>query len=162
VACKARPAYCCLVPERREELTTEGGLDVAGQKARIARACAQLTEAGIRVSLFINAEVPQLRAARECGAPAVELHTGAYADARTPEEGERELRRLREAAKLGADLGLQINAGHGLNYQNVGPVAALPEVRELNIGHAIVARAVFTGLEEAVREMQRLMREARS
>jgi pyridoxine 5-phosphate synthase len=162
IASKARPAYCCLVPERREELTTEGGLDVAGQKSRIADACARLAEAGIRVSLFINPEAAQLRAAHDCGAPAVELHTGAYADAATPAECERELRRLREGAKLGDELGLQVNAGHGLNYQNVAAIAALPEIRELNIGHSIVARAVFTGLEEAIREMRRLLREART
>lgn len=162
VATNARPAYCCFVPERREELTTEGGLDVAGEKTRVARACERLAEAGIRVSLFINAEAAQLKAACECKAPAVELHTGAYADAATVQERERELNRLREAAKLGADLGLQVNAGHGLNYQNVAAIAALPEVRELNIGHSIVARAVFTGLEEAIREMRRLMREART
>jgi pyridoxine 5-phosphate synthase len=150
------------VPERREELTTEGGLEVAGREGPVADACARLAEAGIRVSLFINPAAPQLRAARECGAPAVELHTGAYADAATAPERERELRRIREAAKLGADLGLQVNAGHGLNYQNVGEVAAIAEIRELNIGHSIVARAVFTGLEEAVREMKRLLREARA
>ena len=161
VATKTRPAYCCLVPERREEVTTEGGLDVAGQKRRVAEACGRLAEAGIRVSLFINPETVQLQAARDCGAPAVELHTGAYADAHGHGR-ERELRRLRESAKLGAELGLQVNAGHGLNYENVGAVAALPEVRELNIGHSIVARAVFTGLEEAIREMRRLMREART
>jgi pyridoxine 5-phosphate synthase len=162
VATKAKPAYCCLVPERREELTTEGGLDVVGEKNRVARACARLSGAGIRVSLFINAEAAQLKAARECGAPAVELHTGAYADASTAHERERELDRLRQAAQLGTDLGLQVNAGHGLNYENVTAVAALSEVRELNIGHSIVARALFTGLEEAIREMRRLMREARA
>jgi pyridoxine 5-phosphate synthase len=162
VARQARPAYCCLVPERREEVTTEGGLDVVGQEQRVADACASLADAGIRVSLFINAETAQLQAARTCGAPAVELHTGAYAEAATEHERLRELRRLREAASLGAGLGLQVNAGHGLNYLNVTAVAALPEIRELNIGHSIVARAVFTGLEEAIREMRRLMREARA
>lgn len=162
VATRVRPAYCCLVPERREELTTEGGLDVVREKSRVARACEWLAEAGIRVSLFVNAEASQLRAARECGAPAVELHTGAYADAGTGSERERELEKLREAAKLGADLGLQVNAGHGLSYENVSAVAAVRELRELNIGHSIVARAVFTGLDEAIREMRRLMREARA
>jgi len=161
VATKARPTYCCLVPERREEKTTEGGLDVAGRKSRVQEACGRLGDAGIRVSLFINPEAVQLQAARDCGAPAVELHTGAYADA-TGTARDQELQRLREAAKLGAVLGLQVNAGHGLNYQNVGEVAALPEIRELNIGHAIVARALFTGLEEAIREMRRLMRGART
>lgn len=162
VALKARPAYCCLVPERREEVTTEGGLDVVAQKARVRDACARLGGNGIRVSLFINPEAAQLQAARDCGVPAIELHTGAYAGAASETERALELRRLAEAAKLGAELGLQVNAGHGLNYQNVIPVAALPEVRELNIGHSIVARAVFTGLAEAVREMRRLMREART
>ena len=162
IACKAAPAYCCVVPERREELTTEGGLDVASQKRRVAETCRRLAAAGIRVSLFIDPDTTQLRAAHECNAPAVELHTGAYADAATSQEQERELQRLRKGAKLGAELGLQVNAGHGLNYQNVTAVAALPELRELNIGHSIVARAVFTGLEEAIREMRRLMHEART
>ena len=161
LAARVRPACCCLVPERREELTTEGGLDVAGQVPRIRSACTRLSDAGVRVSLFIDAEAAQVRAARDCGAPAIEIHTGHYADAAGPDRAG-QLERIAAAARLGAELGLQVNAGHGLNYQNVQPVAALPEVRELNIGHAIVARAVFTGLAEAVAEMKRLMREARS
>ncbi len=155
-----RPEDCCLVPERREELTTEGGLDVAGQTDRLRDACARLAEAGVRVSLFIDADPRQIEAAVEVGAPVIEIHTGHYADARGAAR-EAEYRKVVEAVERGLDLGLQVNAGHGLNYQNVGPIAAIPGIRELNIGHAIVARAVFTGLFEAVREMKRLMREAR-
>ena len=155
------PEDCCLVPERREELTTEGGLDVAGQYHRMQEACRRLGGAGIRVSLFIDAEPAQVEAAAEAGAPVVEIHTGRYADAATADERAEEFARIETAVRLGHAAGLQVNAGHGLHYHNVGPVAALPAVRELNIGHAIIARAVFTGLEEAVREMKRLMVEAR-
>lgn len=161
LAGRAAPSDCCLVPERREELTTEGGLDVAGQKARIAQACKRLADHGIRVSLFVDPEPEQLHAAREAGAPAVEIHTGRYADATGRAARGAELERIRQMAALGASLGLQVNAGHGLNYQNVSAVAAIPQVSELNIGHAIVARAVFTGIGEAVRAMKRLMTEAR-
>ncbi len=161
VAERLRPEDCCLVPERREELTTEGGLDVAGQRGRLREACARLAEAGIRVSLFIDADPRQVEAAAEVGAPVVELHTGHYAEARDPEARARELERLARAAGLAQAAGLRVHAGHGLHYRNVQPVAALPPVRELNIGHAIVARALFTGLGEAVREMKRLMEEAR-
>jgi pyridoxine 5-phosphate synthase len=160
IACELAPGDCCLVPERREELTTEGGLDVAGQVARVREACARLADAGIRVSLFIDPDERQLEAAVACGAPVVELHTGAFAEA----SGERravELRRIAGAAAFGDRIGLVINAGHGLNYDNVGEVAAIPEIVELNIGHAIVSRAVFDGLELAVSEMKRLMTEAR-
>ncbi len=160
IAEQVRPEDCCLVPERREELTTEGGLDVAGQMERLRDACARLAEAGVRVSLFIDADPRQIEAAVEVGAPVIEIHTGHYADARGAAQ-EAEYRKVVEAVERGLDLGLQVNAGHGLNYQNVGPIAAIPGIRELNIGHAIVARAVFTGLPEAVREMKRLMREAR-
>jgi len=161
IACRIRPADCCLVPERREELTTEGGLDVAGQRDRIREACVRLSAAGVRVSLFIDAEPEQVAAAAEVGAPVIELHTGHYADA--PDEAGRraELQRIVQAVEQGRELGLQVNAGHGLHYHNVGDIAAIPGVRELNIGHAIIARAIFTGLEEAVREMKRLMMEAR-
>ncbi len=159
IACRLRPRDCCLVPERREELTTEGGLEVAGQKGRIRDACARLAEAGVRVSLFIDADPRQVEAALEVGAPVIEIHTGHFADATTPEQAERELVRIVSAVELGDSLGLHVNAGHGLNYQNVQAIARLPQVRELNIGHAIVARALFTGLGEAVREMKRLMRE---
>ncbi len=162
VAERYRPEDCCLVPERREELTTEGGLDVAGQRARIREACARLAAAGVRVSLFIDADPRQVEAAAEVGAPVIEIHTGHYAEARTREARARELARVAEAVRLGREAGLQVNAGHGLSYENVKPVAALPGIAELNIGHAIVARAVFSGLAEAVREMKRLMREARA
>lgn len=156
-----RPEDCCLVPERREELTTEGGLDVVGQKARIRDACQRLAAADVRVSLFIDADPAQVVAAADCGAPCIEIHTGHFADAPAGETREREWKRIVTAVDAGVQAGLQVNAGHGLNYQNVQRVAALPAVRELNIGHAIVARAVFTGLGEAVREMKRLMREAK-
>ena len=160
IACEFAPSDCCLVPERREELTTEGGLDVAGQLQRVREACARLGDAGIRVSLFIDPDERQLEAAVACGAPVVELHTGAYAEAdgvaRTAE-----LQRVADAAAFGDRLGLVINAGHGLNYDNVGEIAAIPQIVELNIGHAIVSRAVFDGLAVAVAEMKRLMTEAR-
>ncbi|MEX0430272.1 pyridoxine 5'-phosphate synthase [Spiribacter insolitus] len=161
IATHLQPTDCCLVPERREELTTEGGLDVAGEVARCTGACQFLAEAGCRVSLFIDPEPAQLHAAVEAGAPVVELHTGAFAEARSDAEIHAEFQRIHEAAKLGHSLGLQVNAGHGLHYHNVAPIAALPEITELNIGHAIVSRALFTGLTEAVREMKRLIREAR-
>jgi pyridoxine 5-phosphate synthase len=161
IARDVRPADCCLVPERREEITTEGGLDAAGQVARLADAVAALAGAGIRVALFIDPEPRQVETAVRVGAPAVELHTGAYADASGAERGE-ELERLRASARLGASLGLEVHAGHGLHYQNVQPVAAITEIVELNIGHAIVARAVFDGLASAVREMKALMQAARA
>ena len=161
IACRIRPADCCLVPERREELTTEGGLDAAGQKDRIREACARLAGAGVRVSLFIDAEPEQVAAAADVGAPVIELHTGHYADATDEAARARELQRIVQAVEQGHELGLQVNAGHGLHYHNVSEIAAIPGVRELNIGHAIIARAIFTGLEEAVREMKRLMTEAR-
>lgn len=160
IAADVAPSDCCLVPEKRQELTTEGGLDVARDVDRVKDACARLAEARVRVSLFIDPDPAQLEAAREAGAPAVELHTGAYANA-AGMRARRELTRIAEAARLGEDLGLAVNAGHGLHYHNVQAVAALPQIRELNIGHAIVARAVFSGLAGAVREMKRLMREAR-
>lgn len=161
IACEFAPSDCCLVPERREELTTEGGLDVASQTDRVRDACARLADAGIRVSLFIDPDEQQLEAAAACAAPVVELHTGSYADA---DDGRRaaELQRVVDAAAFGDRLGLVVNAGHGLNYDNVGEIAAIPQIVELNIGHAIVSRAVFDGLAEAVSEMKRLMTEARS
>jgi pyridoxine 5-phosphate synthase len=161
IAVDARPADCCLVPERREELTTEGGLDVVAQSGQIAAACAQLHDHDIRVSLFIDPETGQIDAAHAAGARLVELHTGAYADARDAEAERRELARLRAAAAHAAARGLTVHAGHGLNYHNVQAVAAIEEIVELNIGHAIVARAVLSGLEKAVGEMRRLMLEAR-
>ena len=156
-----RPADCCLVPERRQELTTEGGLDVAGQLSSIAEACQQLAAADIQVSLFIDPDLRQIEAAIKTGAPKIEIHTGRFADAATAAVRQQELARIEMAVRRSVELGLQVNAGHGLNYQNVQYVAALEPVRELNIGHAIVARAVFTGLAVAVREMKRLMRAAR-
>jgi pyridoxine 5-phosphate synthase len=160
IARSVRPQDCCLVPERREELTTEGGLDVAGQVARLRDGCAALREAGIRVSLFIDPEPAQLEAALEAGVPVVELHTGAYADS-TGERQAMEFMRLVEAARYGSRIGLTIHAGHGLHYHNVQPVAAVPEIVELNIGHSIVARAVIDGMGPAVREMKTLMEAAR-
>ena len=160
-AVELRPADCCLVPERREELTTEGGLDVAGDPARCREACEHLATAGIRVSLFVDPEPAQLQAAVDVGAPVVELHTGAFADAASDAAIHAEFSRLQQAAALGQSLGLQVNAGHGLHYHNVAPIAALREITELNIGHAIVGRAVFSGLDAAVRDMKRLIREAR-
>ena len=160
IACRIRPADVCLVPEHRAELTTEGGLNVAGQLPRIRAVCAQLAAAGIRVSLFIDPDAAQVDAAVAVGAPAVELHTGAYAEAARETRGT-ELQRLAQAARAAAAAGLVVNAGHGLDYGNVQPVAALPEIVELNIGHSIVARAVFTGLGSAVAEMKRLMLQAR-
>jgi pyridoxine 5-phosphate synthase len=160
-AIRIRPEECCLVPERRQELTTEGGLDVVNYSRNIANACARLQQAGVRVSLFVDADPDQIAAAAATGAPVIEIHTGRYADAPTAEERGQELGRIELAVQQGLSLGLQVNAGHGLNYHNVQPVAALSGVAELNIGHAIVARAVFSGLREAVAEMKRLMREAR-
>jgi len=161
IARKVCPADVCLVPERRQEVTTEGGLDVASQVPRIREACQALAAVGIRVSLFIDPDESHIDAAVGAGAPAVELHTGAYAAAQGALRAEA-LHRLAQAAQHASAAGLIVNAGHGLDYHNVQPVAALPQLVELNIGHAIVARAVFTGLGAAVAEMKRLMREARS
>lgn len=156
IAVANRPADVCLVPEKRQELTTEGGLDVREHYRPVRAACERLAAAGIRVSLFVDPDADQLRAAADCGAPVVELHTGAYAEVEGAAQA-RELRRLAEAAAFGYSQGLQINAGHGLHYENVAPVVAIPELVELNIGHAIVARALFVGLGPAVREMKALM-----
>ncbi len=161
IAVATAPSDCCLVPEKREELTTEGGLEVAGQEQRVAGAVRRLSDAGIRVSLFIDPDREQLDAAVAVGAPVVELHTGAYAECED-EVRRDELDRLRDAAAYGRKLGLVIHAGHGLHYHNVADVAAIPEIVELNIGHAIIARAVFDGLPVAVSEMKRLMLEARA
>ena len=160
-ALKIKPHDVCLVPEKREELTTEGGLDVVRGFARVKAATRRLMDAGIRVSLFIDPEPDQLDAARDSGAPIVELHTGRYAET----EGEimrEELERIRRAARHGQRIGLRVNAGHGLHFGNVQAVAAIPEILELNIGHAIVADAIFMGWQPAIREMKRLMLEARS
>ena len=156
-----RPHDVCLVPERRAELTTEGGLDLGRGFARVARACRALSARGIRVSLFIDPDRKQIDAAARIGAPVIELHTGAYADARSSAARRRELARIRMAAIYAAKLGLQVNAGHGLNYRNVTAIAALRPICELNIGHAIVARSVFAGMARAVREMKALIRSAR-
>jgi pyridoxine 5-phosphate synthase len=161
IAGRFRPEDCCLVPERRQELTTEGGLDVAAQLERVTRACTELAEAGIRVSLFIDPDTAQVEAAATAGAPVIEIHTGRFAEARAGAERDAELERIRSAAALGTSRGLQVNAGHGLHYENVQVIAAIPQVVELNIGHAIVARALFVGMRAAVAEMKALMREAR-
>jgi pyridoxine 5-phosphate synthase len=160
IACRVRPADCCLVPERRAEITTEGGLDVAGNLDALRRSCAELAAAGIRAALFIDPDRAQVEATARSGAPVIELHTGAYAEARGSQEA-RELERLRDAARLAAQLGLEVHAGHGLHLRNVQPVAAIPEIVELNIGHSIVSEAVFSGLEAAVREMKATMLAAR-
>ena len=160
IACATRPQDACLVPERREELTTEGGLDVKGQLRKVSDACKRLADAGIRVSLFIDADFTQLDAAQAAGAPVVEIHTGHYADAATGQTRINEFERIRTAVAYGRSLGLTVNAGHGLTYHNVQPIAALPGIHELNIGHAIVAQALFVGWKEAVSEMKRLMVEA--
>lgn len=160
IACRIQPQFVCLVPERRAELTTEGGLDVIANSARLQQVVAQLAAAGIQVSLFIDADAEQLDAAKAVGAPYVELHTGRYADSQGAAQ-QAELARIAAAARHGHAIGLNVNAGHGLHYHNVAPIAALPELEELNIGHAIIARAVLTGLPDAVREMKRLMVEAR-
>jgi pyridoxine 5-phosphate synthase len=151
-----RPAHVCLVPERREELTTEGGLDVVGQVQRIRDAIAALPES--EVSLFIDPELQQIQAAKACGALVIELHTGRYAEAETQEEQASELQRLAKAVEFATGLGLVVNAGHGLHYHNVQPIAALPGINELNIGHAIVAQAVFVGFKQAVKDMAELIR----
>lgn len=157
-----QPSDCCLVPERREELTTEGGLDVVGQESRFTSACQRLAAAGCRVSLFIDADLEQVEAAVRTGAPVIELHTGHYANAANPDEEARELAKIIQAAEHAREAGLQVNAGHGIHYENVTAIAALDTIRELNIGHAIVARAIFTGIYSAVREMKHLMEAARS
>ena len=157
IARRVRPQDICLVPERRAELTTEGGLDVARNFKRIERACRDLGAAGIRVSLFIDAEKVQIDAVKRVGAPVVELHTGRYAETRGAGKQGRELEKIRAATGYAADKGLQVNAGHGLNYLNVRPIAAIPGIRELNIGHSIVARSVFVGIAQAVREMKALI-----
>lgn len=160
VARRLLPADCCLVPERREEITTEGGLDVRGNLAAIGAAVAELKSAGIRVALFIDPDESQIEASARTGAPVVELHTGSYADASGPQQA-RELERLRTAAQRAAALGFEVHAGHGLDYFNVQPVASIPQIVELNIGHAIVARALFSGIAAAVSEMKALMVAAR-
>lgn len=154
---QVRPECVCLVPEKREELTTEGGLDVDSQEARVTEACARLSRSGAEVSLFIDPDCSQIDAAVRCGAPVIELHTGEYADADTAEAETRAFERIAKALDYACNQGLVVNAGHGLNYQNTERVAALSGINELNIGHAIVARAVFVGLKEAVRDMREIL-----
>ena len=161
IACDIQPHFCCLVPEKRQEVTTEGGLDVAGQQEKMNAAVRLLSDAGILVSLFIDADHRQIEAAVASGAPYIEIHTGAYAEAPEGLARDAELARIRHAATFAASLGLKVNAGHGLTYHNVLPIAALPEMHELNIGHAIIGQAVMCGLPAAVTDMKLLMREAR-
>ena len=161
IALAHKPHAACIVPERRAERTTEGGLDAAGQHNTLQPIVARLQDAGIRVSLFIAPDARQLEAAARLGVPVVELHTGPYAHAVTPDEIERELARLTRAAETGVALGLEMHAGHGLTYDNVLPVAALPQLAELNIGHFLIGEAVFVGLDSAIRRMRGLMDEAR-
>lgn len=154
---KIKPQHCCLVPERREELTTEGGLNVIQQEKKIREACERLAAAGIEVSLFIDPEISQLEAGLRCHAPAIEIHTGSYADAKNKEQQISELNKIKIAAHFGKENGFIVNAGHGLNIENVQPIAGIPEIITLNIGHSIIARAVFIGLKDAVREMKNLL-----
>lgn len=161
IALKTQPEYVCLVPEKREELTTEGGLDVVGQLDKITAATKKLADAGIKVSLFIDASTDQINAAKASGAPYIELHTGHYADAETDLEQQAELKRITAAATYAHSIGIKVNAGHGLTYHNVGPIAALPEIYELNIGHSIIGRALFDGLDKAVADMKAVMQQAR-
>lgn len=160
IAVKARPHAACIVPEKREERTTEGGIDAAGQAGRLKPIVSALTQAGVRVSMFIEPDRRQLDASKALGAPVVELHTGAYANA-VGKEREAMLARIREAATYGASIGLEIHAGHGLDFDNVPPIAALPEIRELNIGHFLIGEAIFVGLTASIQTMRRLMDEAR-
>jgi pyridoxine 5-phosphate synthase len=162
LAHQIKPLDVCIVPEKREELTTEGGLDVAGNANSLTKVCHDLADDHIRVSLFIDPDKAQIDATVAAGAPYIELHTGSYAEATTPEVQQRELSKLTEAAKYAASRGLIVNAGHGLTRHNVAPIAAIAEVHELNIGHSLIADAMFTGLPEAVKHMRRLMIEARS
>ncbi len=161
-ACKLRPADVCLVPEKRLEVTTEGGLDVLGAFEQVKAACTQLARVGIRVSLFIDADAGQIEAAAAAGAPVIEIHTGRYAEAADGAAQARELERLREGIAAGLGAGLRVNAGHGLHYTNVQAVAALDGIEELNIGHAVVAHALFVGWQNALREMKALLVAARS
>ncbi|NMP17669.1 pyridoxine 5'-phosphate synthase [Thalassotalea sp. Y01] len=162
IACRIKPAFVCLVPEKREELTTEGGLDVAGQLDKVSAAVKRLADAGITVSLFVDADTAQLDACQQSGAPFIEIHTGHYADAETEAEQMAELAKIEQGVDYAVSLGLKVNAGHGLHYFNVKPIAAIKDIIELNIGHAIIARAAIDGMDKAVRDMKRLMVEARS
>ncbi len=161
IALRVKPEDCCIVPERREELTTEGGLDVIGLGSKLIDICQRLTEGGIRVSLFVEPDMNILDALLATGAPVIELHTGRYANVASEDERRWELLRIRDIAKAAMAAGLQVNAGHGLDYENTGTIAAIPEIMELNIGHAIVSRALFIGLKQATREMKTLILRAR-
>lgn len=161
IALEVKPNACCLVPEKREELTTEGGLNVADNQQRMNDVCARLGEAGIEVSLFIDPEERQIDAAFKAGAPVIEIHTGLYADAETSSIRTNELKRIQSAAHYANSAGLQVNAGHGLNFHNVEAICQIPEIVELNIGHAIIAQAVFSGLAQTVADLKQLMRQAR-
>lgn len=160
IAESIKPKFCCLVPEKREELTTEGGLDVKGQISRIKESCLRLKEAGIRVSLFIDADLEQIQAAADTSAPYVEIHTGHYADAVDDRIIKEELNKIINSVEFAVNTGLKVNAGHGLSYTNVMQIAAIPQILELNIGHSIISRAVLSGLPEAVREMKKLINES--
>ena len=162
IAAKVLPEFCCLVPEKREELTTEGGLDVAGNLDKIKAACQQLAEQNTQASLFIDADEKQIEAAVDAGVPYIEIHTGQYAEAKNEHEANTELQKLIRGIEYADRLGLKVNAGHGLHYHNVKAIAAIPQLIELNIGHAIIARAAFDGLDKAVRDMRMLMQEART
>lgn len=162
IACDVKPEDCCLVPEKREELTTEGGLDVIRYEAAITDACTELAAAGIKVSLFIDADVKQIDAAKRCGAPVIEIHTGHYADAENLQKQQQLLNEIVVACEYADNIGLQVNAGHGLNRQNIHDIASLQPVSELNIGHAIIADSIFMGLEKTIAEYRRLMQECRS
>jgi len=161
IAVKVRPFACCLVPEKRAELTTEGGLDVAGNLHRLQWACDNLANAGIEVSLFIDPDEVQIDAAIKAGAPVIELHTGCYAEADTPLRQAEELARIKQAALYAHSTGLQVNAGHGLNFYNVEAICAIAQITELNIGHSIIAQALFSGLAQTVSDLKQLMRAAR-
>lgn len=161
IACRARPRYVCLVPEKREERTTEGGLDVAGNRDPVAEACARLKGEGITTALFVDPDPAQLDAIRSTGAPHIEIHTGTYADARDADSQARELRKIADFARLAQAAGLEVHAGHGLTLDNVGPIASVPEIVELNIGHSLMAYALFVGMPAAVAAMRRAMNESR-
>ena len=162
IAVDARPEFCCFVPEKREELTTEGGFDVLTNKARVSQACETMQSAGIRASIFIDPDHAQIQAAAECGASVIEIHTGHYANAVDKLSRDMELARIKDATIRATALGMQVNAGHGLNYDNVLAVASVPDIHELNIGHAIVARAVLVGLGNAVNQMKAILKQART
>ncbi|MGZ8163054.1 MAG: pyridoxine 5'-phosphate synthase [Methylobacter sp.] len=161
IATEVKPQACCLVPEKREELTTEGGLDVAGNLHRLQWACDKLAAAGVEVSLFIAPEEAQIDAAIKANAPVVELHTGRYAEVKNPQQQAKELERIRQAARYAHSAGLQVNAGHGLHFYNVEAICTIPEIVELNIGHSIIAQALFSGLAQTVKDLKQLMRNAR-